>query len=54
MIEVAAIVEPESFAEAVHDPHWAQVIDEEMHSLYDNETWDLLILSPGTQSPILG
>ena len=53
MMKVATILEPESFAEAVHDRHCMKVIDEEMHSLYGNETWDL-ILSPGTHPPILG
>ena len=34
--------EPESYAEAAKDANWRAAMEEEMHTLVENETWDLL------------
>ena len=34
--------EPESYAEAAKDAHWCAAMEEEMHTLAKNETWDLV------------
>ena len=40
MTRLAEAREPKSYAEATHDVNWHAVIEEEMHALADNETWD--------------
>ena len=34
--------EPESYVEAAKDANWRAAMEEEMHSLSENETWDLV------------
>nr|GEU39707.1 ribonuclease H-like domain-containing protein [Tanacetum cinerariifolium] len=38
------IFEPKSYEEAALDKNWVQAINEEMHALYENNTWDLVEL----------
>ena len=33
---------PESYAEAAKDANWHATMEEEMHALAENETWDLV------------
>ena len=42
MTRVAEVHEPESYAEAAKDAHWRAAMEEEMHALAENETWDLV------------
>ena len=42
MTRVADVHEPESYAEAAKDAHWRAAMEEEMHALAENETWDLV------------
>ena len=42
MTRVAEVREPESYAEAVKDANWRAAMDEKMHALAENETWDLV------------
>ena len=37
----------QSFKEACHDPRWQVAMDEEFDSLHDNQTWELVPLTPG-------
>ena len=36
----------QSFKEAFHDPRWQEAMDEEFDSLHDNQTWELVPLTP--------
>ena len=42
MTRVAEVREPESYVEAAKDGNWHAVLEEEIHALTDNETWDLV------------
>ena len=42
MTKVAKIRETESYAEAAHGAKWSAAIEEEMHALAKNDTWDLV------------
>jgi hypothetical protein len=42
MICVAEVHEPESYAKAAEDANWRAAIEEEMHALAENATWDLV------------
>ena len=42
--------EPESYAEAAKDPNWSVVMEEDMHALAKNETWDLVDAPKGVKS----
>ena len=42
MTLVAEVREPESYAEAAKDANWRAAMEEEMHALVENETWDLV------------
>ena len=42
MNRVAEVREPESYAEAAKDTNWRATMEEEMHTLAENETWDLV------------
>ena len=42
MTRVAEVCEPESYAEAANDANWLAEMEKEMHTLADNETWDLV------------
>ena len=42
MTHVAEVREPESYAEAAKDANWRAAMEEEMHALAENETWDLV------------
>ena len=42
MTRVVEVHEPESYAEAAKDASWRAAMEEEMHALSENETWDLV------------
>ena len=42
MKKVAEVREPESNAEAAMDANWPASMKEVMHTLAENETWDLV------------
>ena len=43
--------EPESYAEAAKDANWRAAMEEDMHALAENETWDL-VDAPKCMKPI--
>ena len=47
MTKVAEISEVESYTNAAPDAKWRAAMEEEMHTLADNETWDLVDLPKG-------
>ena len=49
MTKVAEICEPKSYVEATQDAEWKAAMEEEMHPLVDNETWDLVDLPKGVK-----
>jgi hypothetical protein len=49
MTRVAEVREPESYEEAVEDANWHTVMEEEMHALAENETWDLVDAAKGVK-----
>ena len=49
MTRVAEVREPESYAEAAKDAHWRAAMEEEMHALAENETWDLVDAPKGVK-----
>ena len=49
MTKVTEICEPKSYAEAAQDAEWKAAMEEEMHLLADNETWDLVDLPRGVK-----
>ena len=50
MTRVAEVREPESYAEAAKDANWRAAMEEEMHALAENETWDLVDAPKGVKS----
>ena len=42
MTRGAKVREPESYAEAAKDANWRAAMEEEMHTMAENETWDLV------------
>ena len=44
MMHVAEVREPQSYAEVANDANWRAAIEDEMHALVENETWDLVEL----------
>ena len=42
MTRVAEVREPERYTEAAKDANWHATMEEEMHALAENETWDLV------------
>ena len=46
--------EPENYAEAAKDLNWQKAMEEEMHALAENETWDLVDVPKGVKSIGLG
>ena len=42
--------EPESYTEAAKDANWRTAMEEEMHALTENETWDLVDVPKGVKS----
>ena len=42
MTRVTEVREPESYAEAAKNANWCTAMEEEMHTLAENETWDLV------------
>ena len=51
MTQVAEVCEPESYAKAVKDANWRAVMEEEMHTQAENETW-VLVDAPKGIKPI--
>ena len=49
MIRVAEMREPESYAEAAKDANWRAAMEEKMHALAENETWDLVDAPKGVK-----
>lgn len=45
-----ALEEPTCFEEAVKEPNWRNAIEEEMKSIRENETWEL-VKHQKTESP---
>ena len=46
---VAEVCEPESYAEAAKNANWRAAMEEEMHALAENETWDLVDAPTGVK-----
>ena len=50
-VELVALLtvmeEPTCFSDAENDPNWVQAMDDEMHSICKNGTWELATLPPG-------
>mgnify|MGYP002776103917 CR=1 FL=1 len=46
MMKVTSVREPETLSEAVKDPRWVAVMNEQMEALCKNETWDLIPHTP--------
>jgi hypothetical protein len=51
MTRVAEVREPESYAKVADDANWHAAMEEEMHVLAENETWDL-VDAPKAVKPI--
>ena len=49
MTKVGEIHEPVSYVEVAHDAKWRKAIDEEMNTLAENETWDLVDAPKGVK-----
>ena len=49
MSRVAEVCEPESYAEAAKDDNWRAAMEEEIHTLAENETWDLVDTPKGVK-----
>jgi hypothetical protein len=49
MARVAEVREPESYEEAAEDANWLTAMQEEMHALAENETWDLVDAPKGVK-----
>ena len=45
-ISISAIKEPTFFAQAVQDPKWGRVMDQELCAPHDNDTWSLQPFPP--------
>ena len=43
-IQKRLVIDPISFDEAINEPEWCKVIDEELQDIKKNETWDLIKL----------
>ena len=50
MAKVVDVCEPESYAEVAKDANWRAVMEEEMHALVENETWELVDAPKGVKS----
>ena len=50
MMQVAEVCEPKSYAEAAKDANWCDTMEEEMHALTSNETWDLVDAPKGVKT----
>ena len=42
MAKVAIVHEPESYTKVAKDSNWQKAMEEEIHALTKNETWDLV------------
>ena len=49
MTRVVEVHEPESYVEAEKDVNWRAAMEEEMHALTKNETWDLVDVPKGVK-----
>ena len=49
MTRVAEVREPESYTDAAKDAIWRAAMEEEMHTLAENETWDLVDVPKGVR-----
>ena len=49
MTRVAEVREPENYAEVAKDANWRAAMEEEMHALAENETWDLVDAPKGVK-----
>jgi hypothetical protein len=43
------VCEPDSYAETAEDANWRAAMEEEMHALAENETWDLVDTPKGVK-----
>ena len=44
---IVTLHEPQSYRKSSIDPHWQQVVDDELHALKKTHTWDLVNLFIG-------
>ena len=49
MTRVAEVRELESYAKAAKDANWCAAMEEEMHALAENRTWDLVDAPKGVK-----
>jgi hypothetical protein len=49
MTRVAEVRELESYTEAAEDTNWRAAMEEELHALAENETWDLVDAPTGVK-----
>ena len=42
MTRATEVCEPESYVEVAKDANWRATMEEDMHALAENETWDLV------------
>ena len=49
MTRVEEVREPDNYTEAVKDAIWRAAMEEEMHALAENETWDLVDAPKGVK-----
>ena len=49
MMRVLEVRDPESYAEVAKDANWRAAMEEEMHALAENETWDLVDAPKGVK-----
>ena len=50
MTRVAEVRKPVSYAKASKDTNWHAAMEEEMHALAENETWDLVDAPKGVKT----
>ena len=41
-LALLSIVEPNSFKESSNDEHWVKAMEEELHQIEKNDTWELV------------
>ena len=49
MAKVAEVRKPKSYTEATNDTNWRAAMEEEMHALAENDTWDLVDAPKGVK-----
>jgi len=49
----AQVIEPVTYEEASQGSEWKKAMDEEIHALKENQTWDLVAKPAGVKAHIL-